>query len=141
MAVSPAAQSGFDQAQLYLWVKGLESKLNNLLREVDLLKNDFIRKNQDVRKEVKALGEDMWAMKHEQTKTLEKMDLVIKELKQTAGMEEVQTIKKYLDLWNPLHFVTQRDVERVVEQSLRAAHIPDEVVEQTDKKEKHLPFL
>src|SRR3989344_9392018 len=135
MAVSPPQQN-FDQAQLYLWVKGLESKLNNLLREVDLLKNDFIRKNQDVRKEVKALGEDMWAMKHEQTKTLEKMDLVIKELKQTAGMEEVQTIKKYLDLWNPLHFVTQRDVERVVEQSLRAAHIPDEVVEQTDKKEK-----
>ena len=141
MAAAVPQSGNFDQAQLYLWVKGLESKLNNLLREVDLLKNDFIRKNQDVRKEVKALGEDMWAMKHEQTKTLEKMDLVIKELKQTAGMEEVQTIKKYLDLWNPLHFVTQRDVERVVEQSLRAAHIPDEVVEQTDKKEKHLPFL
>ena len=56
-------------------------------------------------------------------------------------MEEVQTIKKYLDLWNPLHFVTQRDVERVVEQSLRAAQMPEEPIEQTDKKEKHLPFL
>ena len=50
----------------------------------------------------------------------EKIDLIIKELKLTAGKEELMTLKKYIDLWNPMNFVTQRDVERVIEEKLEA---------------------
>ena len=39
-----AQEGSFDQAKLFLWVKGLETKVNNLTREVDSIKNDFIRK-------------------------------------------------------------------------------------------------
>jgi len=111
----PPEQSGFDPAKVYLWLKGLESKTNNLLRETDMLKNDLIKKNNELRKEVKGLSEDLLELKREHEKSLAKMDLVIKELKQTAGIEEVTVIKKYLDLWNPLNFVTQRDLDRVLD--------------------------
>jgi hypothetical protein len=53
-------------------------------------------------------------VKSEQQKVLEKMDLVIKELKQTAGIEELMVIKKYMDYWNPLNFVTQKDLDRAI---------------------------
>lgn len=112
-AVPPPA--GFDPAKLYVWVKSLESKVNVLLREVDVLKNDFMKRNQDLRQEVKALSEDLLEVKHQHEKTLQTMDLVIKELKQTAGIEEVQTLKKYVEFWNPMHFVTQRDLDRALE--------------------------
>ena len=46
------------------------------------------------------------------------MDLIIKELKLTAGKEEVLILKKYIDLWNPMNFATQRDVERLVEEKI-----------------------
>ena len=46
------------------------------------------------------------------------MDLIIKELKKTAGIEEVMTLRKYVDFWNPINFVTQRDLERAVETKL-----------------------
>src|SRR3989344_5222105 len=108
-------QQNYDTAKFYLWLKGLESKANNLLREVDLIKNDFIKKNDDLRREVKTLNGELLEMKREQEKTLQKMDLIIKELKQTAGVEEVQTLRRYVELWNPLTFVTQRDLERTVE--------------------------
>lgn len=108
-------QQGFDLARLYLWVKGLESKVNNLLREVDVLKNDFIRKNGDLRKTTKVINDDLVELRHEQEQLLQKMDLVIKELKQTAGREEVEVLKKYLEYWNPLNFVTQRDLELAVQ--------------------------
>ncbi len=112
----------FDNSKLYLWVKGLEIKVNNLLREVDVLKNDLIRKNRNLSSEVKSLNEEIMEMKREQSKTLQKMDLIIKELKMTAGIEEVMTLKRYVELWNPLNFVTQRDLERMVENKLGKKH-------------------
>jgi hypothetical protein len=114
----PPVQSGFDNAKIYLWVKGLEGKVNNLLRETDLLKNDLIRKNNLMKKDMKILTNDVLDMKHNQEKTLQKMDLIIKELKKTAGIEEVMTLRKYVDFWNPINFVTQRDLDRAIETKL-----------------------
>lgn len=108
----------FDSSKLYVWVKSLETKVNNLLREVDVIKNDFIKKSNELSKELKVLSDDFLEMKHQREKSEQKMDLVINELKRTAGKEEVMTLKKYLDLWNPLHFATQRDVERLIETQL-----------------------
>ncbi len=116
------AQQGFDQARLYMWVKGLESKVNILLREVDVLKNDFTKKHGTLKKELATANDDLLELKHAVQKTEQKIDLIIKELRQTAGKEDVLTMKKYLDLWNPLHFATQRDVERLVKDALEKHH-------------------
>ena len=88
------------------------------VKNITLTKNDFIGRSQKLKKEMKALGEDLVEVRHAQEKSSQKMDLIVKELKRTAGMEEVMTLRKYVDLWNPLNFVTQRDVERVVEAKL-----------------------
>ncbi len=119
MAQPPSMdQANPDAAKLYVWVKSLESKVNILLREVDVLKNDVLKKQGTFRSELSALSEEILEIKRHQEQSGQKMDLVIKELKRTAGAEEVMTIRRYMDLWNPLHFVTQRDVERVVQTML-----------------------
>ncbi len=112
---SAESQGGMDPAKLYVWVKALESKVNNMLREMDLLKNNLVKKNDEMKKELKAMNDELMEMKTEQQKMTQNLDLIIKELKQTAGIEEVAVLKKYMDLWNPLNFVTQRDLERAVE--------------------------
>ena len=119
----PPEDSGYDPARLYVWVKALESKINNLLREVEVLKNDFSKKNTDLKKDAKMLNADLLELKRERDKTQQKMDLVIKELKQTAGLEEVMVLRKYMEFWNPLNFVTQRDLERVVESKLALRNV------------------
>lgn len=119
MPTKPAeAQPSLEAAKLYVWIKALEGKVNNLLREVDVLKNDFMRKQGEARKEIKTMNDDFLELRHQQEGVVQKMDLIVKELRKTAGMEEVMTMKKYLELWSPLNFVTQRDVERVVESKL-----------------------
>ena len=135
----PPEQGGFDAAKLYLWIKALEGKVNNLLREVDLIKNDFTKKSGDLKKDLKALNNDFMEYQHEQQKTSEKMDLIIKELRQTAGSEEVQVIKRYIELWNPLNFVTQRDLERMVENKLKNPEVKEKI-RLPLKEEKHSPF-
>jgi predicted RND superfamily exporter protein len=111
---APEQPSGYDPAKLYVWVKALESKVNNLVREMELLKNNTIKKTEEMKKDQKIMADDVLAVKSEQQKVLEKMDLIIKELKQTAGIEELMVIKKYMDYWNPLNFVTQKDLDRAI---------------------------
>jgi len=124
--------SGFDPAKLYVWVKGLESKVNNLLREVDLIKNDFIKKQNNVKKDLKTVNDDLLELKRNQDKMLEKMDLIIKELQRTAAVEEVQVIKKYLEFWNPMTFVTQRDLDRAIQARMEKMNIPPAVISKSD---------
>jgi len=123
MATAPPAPQteSFDPAKLYVWVKSLESKVNNLIREVDVLKNDFIKRANQLNKDFKTLSDDQLEVRHEQEKTNQKMTLIINELKQTAGQEEVMVLKRYLEYWNPLNFVTQKDLEKAIESKLEEA--------------------
>ena len=114
-APASAEESGFDTAKLYVWIKGVESKVNTLVREVDVLKNDYIKKHNDLKRELKIFNDDILALKRTQNQAQQKMDLVIKELKQTAGVEDVAVLKKYVEFWNPLNFVTQKDLDRAVQ--------------------------
>lgn len=120
----PAPPTGpqYDANSLYIIVKGLENKVNNLLRQMDIFKNDYVKKNTDLKKEVKALADGLIEIKQDHDATVQKMDMIIKELRQTAGIEEVSVLKRYIDLWNPMNFATQRDVERMVEIKLAEAH-------------------
>jgi len=110
--------ASFDNAKLYMWTKSLETKVNNLLRELDTLKNDYVKKNTDLKKEVKTLNDDLLELKRNHEKTLQKMEMIIKELKQTAGAEEIAVLRKYVDLWNPMNFITQRDLDRAIDAKL-----------------------
>ena len=113
-----AAGGGFDLSKIYVWIRGIESKVNNIRRELDIIKQDTNQKQDKINKEIKTVREDVLELKREREKINQKMDLIIKELKLTAGKEELMTLKKYIDYWNPMNFVTQRDVERVVEEKM-----------------------
>jgi SMC interacting uncharacterized protein involved in chromosome segregation len=108
----------FGLSKIYIWIKGIESKLNSLRREFDVLKEDFSKKYDRLGKELKMFNEDLIELKREREKINEKIDLIIKELRLSANKEEVESLKKYLDLWSPLNFVTQKDVERIVEEKM-----------------------
>ncbi len=119
MAAPAPPQQGFTQAQLYMWLRGLESKLNNLVREVDVIKNDFTGKHSKMKASSKSFSEELLELKHQQEQFQKKLDIIIQELKNTAGKEEIMTLKKYVELWNPLTFVTQRDIELVVDEKIK----------------------
>ena len=123
MAVSPPPTGPqYDANALYIIVKGLENKVNNLLRQTEIFKNDYVKKNTDLKKEVKALADGLIELKQDRDATVQKMDMIIKELRQTAGIEQVSVLKRYIDLWNPMNFATQRDIERMIELKLEEAH-------------------
>ncbi len=108
-------EEAFPVSKLYAWLKGLEVKINKLSREFDLVKNESLRKGAQSKKDLRHINQELLELREQQEKLSQKVDLIIKELKQTAGKEELDVIKKYLEFWNPLNFVTQNDLERLFE--------------------------
>ena len=49
----------------------------------------------------------------------EKLDLIVAELKKTAGNEELEVLKKYIEFWNPMEFVTQKDIDRILNRKIQ----------------------
>ena len=134
-AAKPAPTQEFDATRFYTWVKALESKLNGLRREFELLKNNTTKHNSEVKQEIKTLNQDLVELKHSQEKVKENQELIIKEIKRTAGKEEVEVLKKYIEFWNPMHFVTQKDVERLIDQRLEDRKISSQSKQSTESKE------
>jgi len=118
---------------MFVWVKALESKINNLMREVNAMKNDFILKTNNQKHDLKTLNEDVLEIKQSREEFTSKIDLIIKELKKTAGIEEVTVLKKYMEFWNPMNFVTQNDLERTIEAKL--SHMTNQMNTQKNNKE------
>ena len=140
-AEAPTHEDVFPQARLYTWLKALEIKVNKLNREFDLLKNESIRRTNNMKKEVKHMAVELLEIKDRQEKSEEKLNLIIKELKQTAGLEELMVIKKYMEYWNPLEFVTQKDLERMVENKIHEAkHGKHKETKVHKIGEKHQPY-
>ena len=120
-ASAPVVKQEFDSAKMFTWMKALESKLNSLRREFDLVKNNSTRSGQDTKQNLQSVNQELTDLQHKTSKIEEKLDLIIAELKRTAGSEELDVLKKYIEFWNPMEFVSQKDLERTVEQKVQDA--------------------
>ena len=113
------AQSSPQMVKLFTWVKSLETKINSLTREFELIKNESLRAQTHIKAQVKHISETVTEVKHAHEKLNQTVDLLIKEIKQTAGSSEVEVLKKYIEYWNPINFVTQKDLDRYFEVKMK----------------------
>ncbi len=134
---APQEKGTFDLVKIFTWVKSLETKINSLTREFELIKNESLRKQGSMKHEIKQINDGVTEVKHAQEQLQQSVDLLIKEIKQTAGTEEVEVIKKYIEYWNPLNFVTQKDLERLVDMKLAEAQKAKEAEKHAKKQVVH----
>ena len=77
--------------------------------------NDF----QKLHSNLQSTDSEILDLKRQINDFSQKLDIIIKELKMTAGQEELNTLKKYLDLWNPSRFATREEVEKIIKEKLQ----------------------
>lgn len=99
-------------------VRAVEEKLGNLNRKFELLENNYITGNRKQSETLKVIDGDMLEIKREFASIKQKIELIVKELKLTAGKDEINTIKRYLDLWNLTRFASREEVEKMIDQKI-----------------------
>ena len=96
----------------------LEEGFTNLRRFFQVTEENSIAKNKHFSAEFKTLASDINEIRKEIQELREKLMLVIRELQTVARKEEVKVLEKYINLWNPIKFVTQNEVEQIINEVL-----------------------
>ena len=99
-------------------LKLLEEGFTNLRRFLQVTEENMIAKNKHYSAEIKTLASDLTEIRKEIQELKDKLILVIRELQTVARKEEVKVLEKYINLWNPIKFVTQNEVEQIINEIL-----------------------
>lgn len=100
-------------------VRALEGRYNLLRDRVLLINNNMISEYKKVLGEIKVLNSDIKEIKTELFNIKETLKHVIAEIERTARKEDVKLLEKYINLWNPMNFVSETDVKKIVEETLK----------------------
>ena len=96
----------------------LEEGFTNLRRFFQVTEENMIAKNKHFSAEIKTLTSDINEIRKEIQELKDKLLLVIRELQTVARKEEVKVLEKYINLWNPIKFVSQNEVEQIINEVL-----------------------
>lgn len=90
--------------------KDLESNFDHLSEKFGFLDHNSITNFKKAFLEIKELREDIRQVKTDLNKLKEQNQKIVKQLKLTAQVDEVKKLEKYIDLWEPLNFVTRDEL-------------------------------
>lgn len=96
----------------------LEESFTNIRRFFQVIEETMMSKNKLFSAEIKTINSDIMEIKKEIHETKDKLILVIKELQTVARKEDVKVLEKYINLWNPIKFVSQNEVEQIINEIL-----------------------
>jgi len=100
-------------------VRIIEDKLSNLNKKTELIENNILKINQRQNVEIKSMHEHVMNLEKQVSLLKKTMIEMAADLKQFARRERVETMRKYLDLWNPVSFATHKEVEEIIEEKLQ----------------------
>jgi len=121
----PAAPAGESIAEL-------SAQLNNISRRLKMMEESYINTRKKMQMSettmlkfekklnsgTKDIHDELTEFKREFFDLRDKAKLIVKELKLCAKSEDIKVLENYINLWEPLNFVTKNEVEKVIEQKI-----------------------
>ena len=95
-------------------LRSMEEGSTNLRRFLQVTEDNIIARNKHYSAELKTIASDITEIRKEMQEIREKLILVIKELQFAARKDEVKVLEKYINLWNPIKFVSQNEIEGII---------------------------
>jgi hypothetical protein len=93
----------------------LEDKYTGLRKKLQLTDQSLLDMQKNIFKEKKLLTEEITESKLKLQELTDDLLNMKSELKDTVKQNDIKIIDRYLDFWEPLQFVTRKEVEQVLE--------------------------
>ncbi len=114
-------------------LRALEERYSTIERRSQVTEENMLSSDRKIRADIKIINGEISEIKGQVADLTEKIKALITELQGFAKVEDVDVIRKYLNLIEPLGFVTQNEVERIVRQAVDEA-IAKQVGEEGSEK-------
>ncbi len=99
-------------------LRTLEERYYNLQSKTQLTEQNIISRNRHITIEMKALNSEINDIKKGINEIKERILSIINELKVTSKKEDVKILEKYINLWEPVNFVTRNEVRDIINEIL-----------------------
>ena len=95
-----------------------EERYSELRKKMLVIEQNMLSNHKKAMNEIKSLQSDFTEMRRTIQAVEDKIITIIKELRLTARKEDVDLLKRYLELWDPVKFITSDQVERIIDEKL-----------------------
>lgn len=92
--------------------KDIENTLESLTEKIDMVDHNTVKDFKQVNNQVKQLKDEINDIQAEIKKIKEFNEKMSKQLSLFSTKDDVQKLEKYIDLWNPLDFVTRDELKQ-----------------------------
>ena len=99
-------------------IRALEERLDNLRGKDRIIEKNMLAHFKRFKSDVSTINSDVSWVKNEINKLSSEMNKIISEIKLSASKEDVKIVQKYVDLWNPIRFVTKGEVKKLIDDAL-----------------------
>jgi hypothetical protein len=96
----------------------LEEQYTNIRRKIQVTDQNMLTYHRKNVTELKTVNMDINELRRILDDMQNNLLLVIKELRLCAKKEEVSVLQKYINMWEPINFVSRKEVENIVEDKL-----------------------
>ena len=100
-------------------IKVLEERLMGLDKKIEVVENNLLADHKDTKEDVHDLHVSVTELKAEFGTVKRRIIEIAGDMKNFARSEQVDAVQKYIDLWNPIKFVTINEVEDIVDEMLQ----------------------
>ena len=94
-------------------LKLVETSLRTMRSKVDSIERNQIENNKDNRRDIKTLEQENDELHSTLREIKQNMKIMAVEMQGAAKSEEVKVIQNYLDLWNPVKFVSPTQAKKL----------------------------
>ena len=124
-------------------ISEINSKLRSLESKNSLLAEHLLTVNQNSIEEYRRLGKEISSLNLEIKKLKEEMynlkqalNGFLREIDFFAKKSDIKVLEKYINLWNPLDFVTEDEIDMIIEKKLLGKKLTRQSEKSLAKKEK-----
>ncbi|MFW6024739.1 MAG: hypothetical protein ACOCRX_00195 [Candidatus Woesearchaeota archaeon] len=96
-------------------IRLIEERMESLRKKSQLIEDNMLRNNKNFKSEVSHIKEENVNLKLKIRDINDNINLIVKELKSAPKKEDVEELKKYVSIWEPINFITEKDVENILE--------------------------
>lgn len=103
-----------------------ESRLSNLRERLLVTDTNTISEFKKVSSEMRDINSDIKSIKHDLIKIQETLRDVVREMNNFARVQEIKVLEKYINMWNPLNFVTQQELDKLLKENAKKSSESDQ---------------
>ncbi len=116
----PAQAYSYDDVIIELTnrLRVLESKQSLLGERLLVVNQNMIEEYKKLMKRIKSVDEEIKDIKNDVRNVKNILKHLAEEAKTFAKKDSLKVLEKYINLWNPLNFVTETDVQNIVRREI-----------------------